>query len=133
MRPGVSRVFGCNTRAPLFGWAYGPNLLMVGYHVGATFRPSRYLCTSASLRRVARQEVDDAQRQLGHRLRELREEAGLRLEDVAEAAGLSWGFVGDVERGRRAASLAVLVRWADALDVTVVDVLDSIPAYARRR
>lgn len=82
---------------------------------------------------MARQKVDDAQRQLGRRLRDLRERADLRLEDVAEEAGLSWGFVGDVERGRRAASLAALARWADALGTTVVDVLDGIPAYGGRR
>lgn len=82
---------------------------------------------------VARSEVDEAQRELGRRLRAEREQQEVRLEDVADVAGVSWGFLADVERGRRAASLATLVKITQALGTSVVEVLDGIPAYGRRR
>lgn len=65
-------------------------------------------------------------------MREARLARGMSLEDVASDAGLSWGFLADLERGRRAASLAALARVAAALDVTVVQLLASVDAYARR-
>lgn len=81
---------------------------------------------------MVRRDVDAAQRELGLRVREARLARGMSLEEAASAAGLSWGFLADLERGRRAASLAALARVAAALDVTVVQLLASVDAYARR-
>jgi transcriptional regulator with XRE-family HTH domain len=44
---------------------------------------------------------------------------GLTRAQVAEKSGLSWSSVAAWERGRYSPTLASLVLWADALDVTI--------------
>ena len=56
---------------------------------------------------------------LGQRIRDLRRKRGLTQEQLAELADLSVPYISHLERGTKTPSLAVLVRLADSLDVTV--------------
>ena len=56
---------------------------------------------------------------LGQRIRDLRQKRGLTQEQLAELADLSTPYVSHLERGTKKASLAVLVRLAECLSVTV--------------
>lgn len=58
---------------------------------------------------------------VGMRLRHLRKARGKSLKDIASAAGLSVGYVSQVERGLSSASVRVLARLADALEVGIGD------------
>jgi transcriptional regulator with XRE-family HTH domain len=54
-------------------------------------------------------------RELGRRIRSLREEKGLSLRAVAEGAGVSESFLSQVERSVASPSVASLRRIAEAL------------------
>lgn len=55
----------------------------------------------------------------GRELRKLRRQRGLTQERLAELAELSTPYVSHLERGSKKPSMAVLVRLADCLGVTV--------------
>lgn len=55
---------------------------------------------------------------IGSTIKELRTRSGMSQRDLAEAAGVSGAFLSLVERGEREASLAVVGRIADALEVS---------------
>jgi transcriptional regulator with XRE-family HTH domain len=59
------------------------------------------------------------ERQLGSRIRSLRERKGLPLRSVADAAGVSESFLSQVERGVASPSVASLRRVAEALGESV--------------
>jgi transcriptional regulator with XRE-family HTH domain len=59
------------------------------------------------------------ERDLGTRIRRLREERGRSLRTVAETAGMSQSFLSQVERGVASPSVASLRRIADALGESV--------------
>jgi len=61
---------------------------------------------------------------VGRRMRELREGRRLRLRDIADRTGLSESFLSQLERGRTNASVASLLKIAEALDITVADLFD---------
>jgi len=69
----------------------------------------------------------------GIALRRIRHESGLSQEALAEATGLSTNFIGEMERGLKAPGLAVIVRLARALDVSVHDLLADFSNAAIRR
>lgn len=56
---------------------------------------------------------------LGKEIRDLRRKRGLTQEQLAELADLSTPYVSHLERGSKKASMAVLVRLAESLGVTV--------------
>jgi transcriptional regulator with XRE-family HTH domain len=60
---------------------------------------------------------------LGPQLRRLRLERGLTLEALAEAVALDKGHLSRLERGRKAPSVATLLRLAAALSVPVAQLL----------
>lgn len=60
---------------------------------------------------------------LGQRIRDLRRKRGFTQEQLAELADLSTPYVSHLERGTKKASLAVLVRLAECLSVTVDQLL----------
>lgn len=66
--------------------------------------------------------------EVGSRVRSLRHARGLALKDVAARAGLSTGFLSQLERGISSASIRVLARLADALDVGIAEIFGSIGA-----
>jgi len=59
----------------------------------------------------------------GRRLRELRVLKGLTQEQLASVSGLDRSYVGGVERGERNVSLLNLHRLAQALEVTLQELL----------
>lgn len=72
-------------------------------------------------------------RLFGKRLREQRQLKGYTIEELAEKSGISTNYLGDVERGKKFASLETFQKLAAALDISA-DVLlcDSIPASSHR-
>jgi transcriptional regulator with XRE-family HTH domain len=69
-------------------------------------------------------DANDATSAVGRRLRELRGGRRLRLRDIADRSGLSESFLSQLERGRANASVASLLKIAEALDITVADLFD---------
>ncbi|MBY9068241.1 helix-turn-helix transcriptional regulator [Hyphomonas sp. WL0036] len=68
----------------------------------------------------------DIRKKFGKRLRQLREERGWSQEEFADRAGLHRTYVSAVERGVRNPTLSVLSRLADALAVTLSDLVETI-------
>jgi transcriptional regulator with XRE-family HTH domain len=58
-------------------------------------------------------------KQLGDRLRELRDEAGISQEQLANEIGLDRTYISGIERGKRNPSIQSLYRIAKGLDVTL--------------
>lgn len=68
---------------------------------------------------------------LGRRVRHLRTARGLTLEALGQRVGVTPSLLSLVENGRREPRLALLRGLADALDVTVADLLDAEPPSRR--
>ena len=68
---------------------------------------------------------------LGQRIRDLRRKRGLTQEQLAELADLSTPYVSHLERGSKKASLAVLVRLSESLEVTADQLLSGNQAADR--
>ncbi|NJC65855.1 helix-turn-helix domain-containing protein [Planosporangium flavigriseum] len=62
---------------------------------------------------------DEADRELGNRIREMRRDKGITLSEAAKAADVSESFLSQVERGIANPSVASLRRIADALNEPV--------------
>lgn len=67
--------------------------------------------------------VADLRGQVGARVKQLRQARRLTQEQVAEHSGLSQKFVGEVERGLGNPTLTTLASLAEALGVTLVDLI----------
>jgi transcriptional regulator with XRE-family HTH domain len=63
--------------------------------------------------------LNNLQRSLGRRIRELRSEQGWTQEQFAEFCGLHRTYVGHVERGEKNVSLSTVLRVANALGVRI--------------
>lgn len=61
---------------------------------------------------------------LGHRIRQLREQAGISQENLGFLSGLHRTYVGAIERGERNPSVLSLKKIADALKIGVGDLFD---------
>jgi XRE family transcriptional regulator, fatty acid utilization regulator len=68
---------------------------------------------------------------LGRRIRHLRTARGLTLDALGTRVGVTPSLLSLIENGRREPRLALLRGVADALDVTVADLLDSEPPSRR--
>lgn len=68
---------------------------------------------------------------LGRRVRHLRSARGLTLDALGRAVGVTPSLLSLVENGRREPRLALLRSLADALEVTVADLLDAEPPSRR--
>jgi len=53
----------------------------------------------------------------------------MKLAKVADASGVSLPYVSEVERGGKLPTLEVLTRLADALELTVVELLSRVLPY----
>jgi transcriptional regulator with XRE-family HTH domain len=58
-------------------------------------------------------------RELGIRVRQLRDEAGLSQERLAELAEMHRTYISSIERGQQNISLTILIRLATALEVSL--------------
>lgn len=63
---------------------------------------------------------------LGERIRAFRKEIGFSQEILAEKADLHHNYVGELERGEKAASIDTLLKVAKALGVKVRDLVDDL-------
>jgi transcriptional regulator with XRE-family HTH domain len=61
---------------------------------------------------------------VGINIKRWRLERGLSQEDVAHRVGIDLSYFGQIERGKRNPTIAVLGRIADALDTPLVRFLD---------
>ncbi len=64
-------------------------------------------------------------REVGARIRALRQAKGLSLDTVAGTAGLSIGFVSQIERGLSSPSLKALASLADALGLPIAGLFEA--------
>ena len=70
-------------------------------------------------------------RALATAVKELRARRGLTQEQVAAAAGVSRGYLGELEQGRRRPSFEGVVRVARALEVELVELIETYEARLR--
>ncbi|WP_135230474.1 helix-turn-helix domain-containing protein [Deinococcus fonticola] len=70
-----------------------------------------------------KRDPSDTRRMFGERLRSRRKELKLTLEDVAEKAQMNWSYIAQVERGERNVSIDNMAALAEALDVSLRDLL----------
>lgn len=69
----------------------------------------------------------------GEHLRALRHDRLITIEQLAELAGLHPNYVGSVERGERNLSLFNIWRLAGGLEVSVSQLVDTLPARVVKR
>lgn len=67
--------------------------------------------------------MSDVPVRFGKKLREVRQRAGISQEKLADLAGLHRTYVSSVERGERNVSIITIERLADALKVTMSDLM----------
>lgn len=60
---------------------------------------------------------------LGQAIKLVRKDSRLTQEELAELANLSRSYVADIERGRYSPSMSTLEKIAEALNITVADIL----------
>ena len=65
-------------------------------------------------------------KQLGYRIRYLRQNKGLSIEALALEAEINRNYLGDLERGMRNPSVVVLNKIAKALDVDLSTLFEGI-------
>lgn len=65
--------------------------------------------------------MQNIQRDVGARIRELRKKKNWSQEELAERAGCHWTYIGGLERGERNATIKVLSNVARALGRSVGD------------
>ncbi|MDX2076815.1 MAG: helix-turn-helix transcriptional regulator [bacterium] len=65
-------------------------------------------------------------RQFGETVREIRKQRNLSQEEFAEKCGLHRTYVGGIERGERNVSLLNIIKMAQALNVTVGDLVKGL-------
>ncbi|UOQ57567.1 helix-turn-helix domain-containing protein [Leucobacter allii] len=75
-----------------------------------------------------------AAREIGGRIRAVRQELGISLEDLGELSEISWTSIGKIERGASSPTAETLVRLASALEVDPGMFLSGISsdAYGQR-
>lgn len=66
-------------------------------------------------------------------LRRLRHAKGMTQEELAERAGLSARYVGGIERADVSASVTVLGRIAEALEIEATELVRAVPPKARKK
>lgn len=69
-------------------------------------------------------------RAMGERIRKVRDEKKLGLVETAKAAGMPKGFLWRTEAGQQNLSIKTLARIALALDATMSELLEDVPALA---
>lgn len=72
---------------------------------------------------AAADEYEAELREVGRRVRELRDERGWGAGRLAEHAGLHWTYVREVEQGKRNISVVTLLKLARGLGVNPCELL----------
>jgi len=65
-------------------------------------------------------------KQLGYRIRYLRQEKKMSIEDLALEAGINRNYLGDLERGTRNPTLIILNKIAKALEIDLSTLFEGI-------
>lgn len=65
-------------------------------------------------------------KQLGYRIRYLRQQKGLSIESLALEAEVNRNYLGDLERGMRNPTVVVLTKIARALDIDLTTLFEGI-------
>ena len=65
-------------------------------------------------------------KQLGARIRYLRQQKGLSIEDLSLEADINRNYLGDLERGLRNPTLIILNKIAKALDIDLTTLFEGI-------
>ena len=63
---------------------------------------------------------------LGRILKQVRQEKNMTQSQLAETCRLDEDYIGKIERGKRQPSISTLFKIADALDIPVADILQSV-------
>ncbi|WP_436311062.1 helix-turn-helix domain-containing protein [Variovorax paradoxus] len=82
---------------------------------------------------MSSKELERLQQAFGEHLRALRHDRLITIEQLAELAGLHPNYVGSVERGERNLSLFNIWRLAGALEVSVSQLVETLPARVVKR
>ena len=69
------------------------------------------------------------QRQIGKRIKEIREQNNLSQAELAEATNLSVSYISHVENAKRKASLESVLRIVNALGITVDELLAGVQLH----
>lgn len=64
---------------------------------------------------------------IGQRIRAIREKNKISREALAAKAEMDANYLGQIERGERNASLSILVSIAEAMNISLLDMLDIVP------
>ena len=72
--------------------------------------------------------ISPATREFGRRVATRRHELGLSQEKAAEKIGLHWTYLGQVERGRRNATLLNILKIAHGLDIDAGQLISGLTA-----
>lgn len=64
---------------------------------------------------------------IARRLTELREEQGFSMRKLAERSGVSQSFISSIESGQKQPTLDSLVKLADGLGITLIELLGGEP------
>lgn len=74
-------------------------------------------------------DVEAAARDIGRRIRTVRNSKGITLTALAQATGLSEGFISKLERGQTSSSLANIISIAGALNIDTFELFaDAVPS-----
>lgn len=68
-------------------------------------------------------------KELGMRIRYLREQKKMTLEDLAFEAGINKNYLSDLERGNRNPTIKILSRISIALDISLEELFKGIRTY----
>jgi len=68
-------------------------------------------------------------KQFGETIRETRRQRQLSQEEFAEKCGLHRTYIGGIERGERNVSLLNIIKMAQALDVSVAELVKELPIH----
>ena len=68
-------------------------------------------------------------KELGMRIRYLREQKKMTLEDLSFEAGINKNYLSDLERGNRNPTIKILSRISIALDISLEELFKGIRTY----
>ena len=75
--------------------------------------------------------IQQVQESLGHKIRMIRTEKRITQVELSSSTGLTSQFLSNIERGRSHCSWGALLTIADALGITLGDLIDGIPGLEK--